>query len=144
MDPHQVFLICNTGVLPAWALLMVAPGWIWTQRVVHAIWIPLVLGLVYAWAFASGPAAPEDASFTTLSGVMAFFTSPHAALAGWVHYLVFDLFVGAWEARDALRRGIPRLVMAPCLLVTLMLGPLGLFLYLIVRFVMRRELSLEE
>lgn len=54
----------------------------------------------------TNPATLADASFMTLEGVMTFFTSPHVALAGWVHYLAFDLFIGAREVRDVLRRGI--------------------------------------
>jgi hypothetical protein len=132
MTPDVVFLICNNGVLPAWLLLVFAPGWKWTWRVVHAAWIPLAFAAVYAGAFLSGE--PVDAAgFGSLEGVMRLFTSPHAVLAGWVHYLAFDLFVGAWQVRDARRRGIPHLAVVPCLALTLMLGPLGLAAYLVLR-----------
>jgi hypothetical protein len=144
VTPDTVFLVCNYGVLPAWLLLAAAPGWVWTQRLVHAAWIPCLLGVVYLLTFITSPGSPEGASFGTLAGVMAFFTSPHAALAGWVHYLVFDLFVGAWEVRDARRRGISHAMLLPCLFFTLMLGPIGLLLYLVLRFVRTRELGLEE
>jgi Mn2+/Fe2+ NRAMP family transporter len=69
---------------------------------------------------------------------MAFFTSPVAATAGWIHYLVFDLFVGAWQVRDAQRRGITHLAVIPCLVLTLLAGPVGLLLYLALRTGMRR------
>jgi hypothetical protein len=144
MEPASVFLVCNYGVLPAWLLLAVAPGWLWTERVVHRVFIPALLGLVYAWAFLANPGTPAGASFATLDGVMRFFESPHLALAGWVHYLVFDLFVGAWECRDARRRGIAHAWVVPCLALTLMLGPLGLGLYLAVRFARTRATTLEE
>lgn len=144
MTPDTVFLVCNYGVLPAWLLLVVAPTWEWTQRLVHAVWIPALLALVYAWAlFTSGP-APDGASFGTLQGVMLFFTVPKAALAGWVHYLAFDLFIGAWEVRDAKRNTVPHLAVVPCLVLTLMLGPVGLALYLALRFGLRRSLALAE
>ena len=58
--------------------------------------------------------------------------------------LVFDLFVGAWEARDAKRQGIPHLALVPCLLATLMFGPAGLLAYLALRGVMRRTETLAE
>lgn len=144
MTPDTIFLVCNYGVLPAWLLLVVAPSWEWTQRIVHAVWIPVLLGLVYATAFAVNPDSPEGGGFATLRGVMALFTSPYVVLVGWVHYLVFDLFIGAWQARDARRRGIAHAWLVPCLLLTLMLGPVGLLLYLGVRFVHTRELSLAE
>jgi hypothetical protein len=144
MSPDLVFTICNNAVLPAWLMLAVAPGWIWTQRVVHAIWIPLLLGLVYAWAFTANPPAPEGGGFTSLEGVMKLFTSPYVMLAGWVHYIVFDLFVGAWETRDARRHGIGQPWLVPCLALTLMLGPLGLLAYLVLRWVKTRDTGLDE
>jgi hypothetical protein len=144
MTPDTLFAICNYGVLPAWLLLVLAPGWRGTQWIVHALFVPVLLGVVYVFALASAPPAPEGASFGSLRGVMLLFTVPEGALAGWVHYLVFDLFVGAWELRDSRRRGIPHLWVVPCLALTLMLGPAGLLLYLALRWVRTRALLLEE
>ena len=144
MTPDTIFLICNNGVIPAWILLAVAPSWSWTQRIVHQIWIPIFLGSVYLAVFLTGPATPEGGGFSSLDGVMTLFTSPQFALVGWVHYLVFDLFVGAWEVRDARRRSISHWFVVPCLLLTLMLGPVGLLAYLTLRFGLKREVSLEE
>ena len=144
MTPETIFMICNNGVLPAWLLLVVAPNGSWTQKIVHQIWIPILLGSVYLGVFVTSPALPSGGGFSSLDGVMTLFTSPHFVLVGWVHYLVFDLFVGAWEVRDARRRSIPHLFVVPCLLLTLMFGPIGLLAYLCLRFAMKRELSLDE
>ncbi len=145
MSPETLFALCNSGVLPAWLLLAVAPGWIWTQRIVHAIWIPLLLAIAYGLAIGQGWAGgPEGGSFLTLHGVMVLFTDPWAVCGGWIHYLVFDLFVGAWQVRDALRRGIPHLAVLPCLALTFLLGPLGLALYLLVRWARTRATGLAE
>ena len=144
MTLETVFLICNNGVLPAWLLLALAPGWEWTQRIVHAVWIPLLLGSVYAVGFATAPPPPEGASFFSLDGVVLFMSQPHGAFVGWVHYLAFDLFVGAWEVRDARRRGIHHGLVVPCLVFTLMLGPIGLALYAVVRVATGNGFSLEE
>jgi len=144
MSPDLVFTACSWGVLPAWGLLAFAPGWLGTQRLVHTVWIPCLLGLVYLLTFLTSPGLPEGGGFGSLTGVTILFTSPHAVLAGWVHYLVFDLFVGAWQVRDARRRGVPQLWMLPCLLFTLMLGPIGLLLYLALRFARLRVTTLAE
>jgi len=133
MTPDLVFTICNTAVIPAWLLLAAAPKAAFTQRVVHSALIPITLGSIYLTAFAINPDTPEGASFSSLHGVMQLFTAPWAVLAGWIHYLAFDLFVGAWEVRDASRRGIPHLMVIPCLVFTLMLGPIGFALYLLLR-----------
>ncbi len=144
MSAETVFAICNFGVVPPWLLLAVAPGWVWTQRLVHAVWVPLLLGPVYIWALLASSGVPADASFASLHGVMQFFTVPHAALAGWIHYLVFDLFVGAWEVRDARRRGIPHRWLLPCLIFTFLLGPSGLLAYLLLRAARQRVTTLAE
>lgn len=144
MTPDTIFAICNNGVLPAWLLLAFAPSWSWTQRIVHQLWIPVLLGCVYLGVFLTSPGFPAGGGFSSLDGVMTLFTSPHFALVGWVHYLVFDLFIGAWEVRDARRRGIPHWFVVPCLALTLMLGPIGLLAYLVLRFGLKQEVSLEE
>ena len=144
MSPDSAFTLANLLVMPAWLLLAVAPSWSYTQRLVHAIWIPLLLGAIYAMAFAMNPDTPPDANFSSLHGVMQLFTSPFAALAGSVHYLAFDLFVGAWEVRDAKRLGIFHLFLVPCLFLTLMLGPIGLVAYLLLRLALTRVWTLEE
>ena len=144
MTPDTIFMICNNGVIPAWLLLAFAPSWSWTQRIVHQIWIPILLGCVYLGMFVTSPEAPAGGGFFSLRGVMALFTSPHFVVVGWVHYLVFDLFIGAWEVRDARRRSISHWFVVPCLFLTLVLGPVGLLAYLVLRIALKREVSLEE
>ena len=61
------------------------------------------------------------------------FANPWLLLAGWIHYLAFDLFVGSWEVRDARERGIPHLLVVPCLVMTFLFGPAGWLLYALVR-----------
>lgn len=141
MNAQLIFDIANNGVLVFWLLLILAPRWRVTEVLVHSAVVPIVIGLTYTWLIATvflGGALPEGGNFTSLSGVMAFFTSPVAATAGWIHYLVFDLFIGAWQVRDAQARGIPHLAVVPCALMTLLAGPIGLLMYLALRFAMRR------
>ena len=80
MNPDKLFLLCNYGVLPAWLLLAVAPHHRLTQQLVHAVWIPLVLGPFYIHALFFGAPAPEGGGFGSLQEVMALFTSPTAVL----------------------------------------------------------------
>jgi hypothetical protein len=61
--------------------------------------------------------------------LLALFDSRWLLLAGWVHYLCFDLLVGTWEVEDARARGIPHLVVVPCLVLTFLFGPAGWLLY---------------
>src|SRR5215831_3015326 len=75
--------------------------------------------------------------FSTLAGVGTLFSNPWLLLAGWMHYLAFDLLVGSWELEDAAERGIPHWIVVPCLLLTFMFGPAGWLLYRIVRSIRR-------
>jgi hypothetical protein len=144
MTLETLFKAANYAVIPFWLLLMVAPRWVWTQRLVHGPVALLLLTPIYAYMLFGYAPAPEGFNFSSLYGVMVGFSAPHIVVAGWIHYLIFDLFVGAWETRDALRRGVPQLLLVPCLITTLMVGPLGLLLYVLVRFTSKRVLEYGE
>jgi hypothetical protein len=143
MSPHELFPIFNFGVLPAWALLILAPRWRWTQRLVHSAVLPVALSTAYLVLLLSAD-LPAGAGGGSLDAVLRMFASPELALVCWIHYLAFDLFVGAWIVRDAARHGIAHLAVIPCLLLTLMVGPAGLLLYLVLRLALRRVATLEE
>lgn len=137
MSAEQIFSLANLSVLPGWLLLVFAPRWRWTQRFT-TLAIPLVLGAVYAWLFVTFGRTAEG-GFGSLAAVTKLFQAPEVLLAGWIHYLVFDLFTGSWEARDAGRNGIPHLAVIPCLFFTFLLGPVGLLLYWLLRLALRRN-----
>jgi Domain of unknown function (DUF4281) len=90
--------------------------------------LPCVFAALYIWALTTAPKNP-DGGFGSLMEVKALFSQDRAVLAGWVHYLAFDLFIGCWEVMDAQQRGIRHLFVIPCLALTFMFGPVGLLLY---------------
>lgn len=133
---ETIFTLINVSVLPAWLLMAVLPRSGVTRAVVHSGLYPFLLGVFYAIALTLAIGfgyGAEGGNFNSAAGVSQLFSHPHGILIGWSHYLVFDLFVGAWEARDAQRRGVPHLALVPCLFFTLMVGPVGLLMYVIVR-----------
>ena len=135
-SPDTIYKLLNYGVMPFWLLLIIVPTLKITDWLVHSVLAPLLLGVVYAWLLANammGSSMPEGAGFGTLDALMLAFTSKQAVVAGWAHYIVFDLFVGAWEARDAQRVGMNHFVLIPCLLLTFLIGPVGLLVYLMIR-----------
>lgn len=138
---ERLFSLAGAVVLPCWILLAVAPRWRWSQRLATFV-APLLITSLYVWLLFAHP-APKGGGFQTLAEVMVLFSSPYAVLAGWVHYLAFDLFTGSWEARDAARLGISRWIVLPCLLLTFLFGPAGLSLYLLIRLAMRRAVGAE-
>ena len=141
--PDALFSLASTAVLPGWLLLAFAPRWRHTARLVAAVVLPGLLGVLYVAVVAARWGGAEG-GFSSLADVQKLFADPWLLLAGWVHYLAFDLFVGAWEVRDAARLGIPHLLVVPCLLLTFLFGPVGLLLYGIVRAVRARRVLVDE
>jgi len=131
LNPAFLFSVANNVALLGWLLLLVAPRWHLTRRVVLSGALPLVLAASYVLLIGSHylGAHGGEGGFGSLAEVAALFQDPWALLAGWVHYLCFDLAVGTWEMRDAHRRGLPHWLLVPALVLTFLFGPLGLLLY---------------
>lgn len=142
MDLELVFTVANFSTMPGWLMLLVAPRFKGTDWVVHSVLMPLLLGVAYALLLFTDMGG--DADMLSLKGVMAIFDKPQTTIAAWIHYLVFDLFVGAWIVRDAERRDMSRLLVAPCLVGTWFFGPVGLMTYLGVGALLGRGWSLRE
>jgi hypothetical protein len=122
----QLFSIVNPIALVGWVLLIVSVIFkkpIWRDQI-SGRWWPLGLSVVYSvlilMFFFKAPGG-----FDTLANVQLLFTSEWAALAGWIHYLAFDLFIGAWIAKQVIERSLSRLLLIPLLPMTFMFGPMG-------------------
>ena len=135
ITPDFLFSLANALALPGWALLVLAPRWRGTQALVLSGTWPLGLAALYAVFIARHylGAHGGEGGFGSLAQVAALFHDPWALLAGWVHYLSFDLFVGAWETRDAQRRSVSHWALVPALALTFLFGPVGLLVYFGVR-----------
>ncbi|MDZ4088169.1 MAG: ABA4-like family protein [Tabrizicola sp.] len=138
MTPDQLFQLANPAALLGWLALLVSPLAPRIAQVIAAVTIPLLLSLAYAglvlafWWDAPG-------GFGSLPEVQALFTHPQIALAGWLHYLAFDLFLGAWQVRTARAEGIPHWMVIPCLVLTFLFGPAGFLAFAILRFTLVRK-----
>ena len=130
---ETIYNLINLIVLPFWGLMIVAPGWQFTRRVMDSL-IPIaIIPVFYVALLASqlgGMAAAPDFSLT---GIAALLGTPAGAVIGWAHFLAFDLFVGRWAYLDSRARGINPWLTALALFFIFMAGPLGLLLYLGVR-----------
>ncbi len=78
----------------------------------------------------------------TLENLKVSFGRDEVLVLGWVHYLVFDLFVGAWIVRDSSVLKIGQLTIVPALILTLLAGPIGLLFYLVLRWFYTKKLML--
>jgi len=132
-NPNQLFKIANTYAFLCWVLLIVLPQWQHTSRIIIYS-SGVILGLLYVYVLASNFGKTKG-SFTSLSGVTRLFQDPINVLAGWVHYLAFDLMTGLFISNHAFQTGFNRILLIPCLLLTFIFGPAGLLLYVVLQAV---------
>jgi hypothetical protein len=132
MDLERIFSLCSLLALIGWIALLVAPlartSLIRTARLASGL-----LALAYFIQLFTITQPVDKGSFSTLAGVSALFSMPGNVMLGWTHFLAFDLFSGAWEVEDAGKIGIPHWAMIVPLILTFMLGPIGLLTYAAIR-----------
>ncbi len=141
MSPDSLFQTGSTLALAGWLVLLASP---FAPRLADAVGsyaIPLVLSVAYTglvlafWAGAEG-------GFGSLDEVAALFSTRELLLAGWLHYLAFDLFVGAWIVRTARTAAVPFWMVVPCLAGTFLFGPAGYLAFNAIRAARSRRIGL--
>lgn len=142
MPLEQLFSLASVLAAIGWLLLAILPRQPVAQLIAGIV-LPLILSAGYLILIAFHFRGAEG-GFGSLADVATLFQKRELLLAGWVHYLAFDLFIGAWEVRDAQRHQIPHLVVLPCLVMTFMLGPIGLLFYFAIRTAKTRSLGLSR
>lgn len=142
LSPDLVFRLGNGLALLGWLLLAASPAaarWSPWARLVAGRVLPLVFAVLYIALLAGH--WPAGGGFGSIAEVQALFAAPGALVAGWLHYLAFDLFVGAWIAERGGALGLPHWQLLPVLLLTFMFGPAGLLTFFVLR-ALRRPASL--
>jgi hypothetical protein len=139
MDLERIFSVAGAIAAVGWLFLIVVPR---RPLAVHVagVFFPFVLALMYLYFIAMHIRGAEG-GFGSLADVATLFQKRELLLAGWIHYLCFDLFIGGWEVRDSQRNGIPHLVVIPCLIMTFLLGPIGLLFYFAIRSAKLRSVN---
>lgn len=134
LEPDRVFSLANGVALLAWVALACSPGtvrWASAVRRITGRWLPLAFAVLYLAMLATHWRG--EGGFGSLADVQALFDVPGVLVAGWVHYLAFDLFVGSWIAERAAALKLHHALLLPVLLLTFMFGPLGLLAFLMLR-----------
>ena len=137
-----LFKLSSLLTMPFWALMILFPRWRWTSRILKSPYFIAPAALLYAALVLPliGTILPAVAN-PNLPGIAALLSSPAGATIAWVHFLAFDLFVGRWIYLDSRERDANPYVMAPILFLTIMLGPIGFLLYLVVRLAAKWKLA---
>ena len=141
MSPAEVFKIVGALALPMWALLILLPKWKVTRFLIDYKIIPIILSVVYAIYITIAIIDGGMMDFGSLQSVMQLFTVENAVLAGWIHYLAFDLLVGMWIVNQNKTLQIHPVILAPCLLGTFLLGPVGFLVFMMIRSIQLKNLK---
>jgi hypothetical protein len=141
MTPDKLFQICGMLAMLGWLCLLSTPLWPARHREtlprqIGAIAIPALIAAVYTGVIVTHWSG-HPGGFNSLDAVMQLFTDRWLVVAGWIHYLAFDLFIGGWELADSRRRRVPHLLLIPILLLTFFFGPIGFLSWLLVRSAFR-------
>jgi hypothetical protein len=135
---ETLFSAAGMLAMAGWLVLLVAPrGRVATWHVA-GLAIPGLLAALYAVLLVLHAPGAEG-GFSSLADVGALFRTEGVLLAGWVHYLAFDLFLGAWMCRRATREGMNPWLVRLCLPPTFLAGPVGLLLFLGLRAAFVKE-----
>lgn len=139
MTPEAVFAAANFSAMAGWALL--AAGAIFNNAMLRDLLagrvVPAIMAAAYTvlillhWAGSQG-------GYGSLADVASLFANPWLLLAGWVHYLAFDLIIGAAVARKTFDQGLPRLILVPILPLIFLFGPVGWLLFEAIRLIAPR------
>jgi hypothetical protein len=143
MNPDLLFKLANNAALIGWISLIFLPRWRWSARLIAPVLIPALLAALYSLLVVT-QFGHFPGGFSSLSSVALLFQNRAMLLAGWVHYLAFDLFVGSWEVRDSQALGIRHYLVVPCLILTFLFGPAGWLLYFFIRSAANRSAVIES
>lgn len=133
IEPGTIFQLGNQTALIGWVILLFLPRRFPLLLAVPKYVIPCVLALVYAGIMLTQFFTVKGGGFSSIAEVRTLFAVDEILVAGWLHYLAFDLFVGTWIAQRSDEARIPRLIQAVFLLATFMFGPIGFLLFVVTR-----------
>ena len=137
MESKLLFPIANYLAMLGWILLIFVPKWKLTKYTTGLV-IIVMIALLYIYLMVSSWGETEG-GFGTLEEVRMLFENDKALLAGWVHYLAFDLFLGTWIVYHAQKHAIHHLLIIPTLLLTFMAGPAGVLLYWLIYLIAKKK-----
>ena len=136
---ENIFNGLNLLVLLGWIPLFIFPYSRFTKKLIDGLYLPFILCAFYIY-FLSQTKGLFSADFSSIAGILDLFrnSTEESAAAGWIHYLAFDYFVGCWIVNHSIKKGIPYIVFISPLICTLFAGPIGLLLFLVLRFFYNR------
>ena len=146
---ETLYMWINLGVLPFWFILIVFPQSHLSRIFVTSIFPFLILSGVYNFVLYKSYLIGYDfdgnfSLYLGLSELSRLFEDHLYIMIFWTHFIAINLFIGGWIVKDSQKFSINKVLMAVPLIVTYLIGPIGLFLYWIIRIFYAKRISLYE
>ena len=144
-----LYMWINLGVLPFWFILIVFPQSHLSRIFVTSIFPFFILSGVYIFILYKSYLIGYDfdgnfSLYLGLSELSRLFEDHLYIMIFWTHFIAINLFIGGWIVKDSQKFAINKVLMAVPLIVTYLIGPIGLFLYWIIRIFYAKRISLYE
>ena len=146
---ETLYMWINLGVLPFWFILIVFPQSHLNRIFVTSIFPFFILSGVYIFILYKSYLIGYDfdgnfSLYLGLSELSRLFEDHLYIMIFWTHFIAINLFIGGWIVKDSQKFSINKVLMAVPLIVTYLIGPLGLILYWIIRIFYAKRISLYE
>jgi len=146
---EMLYLWINIGVLPFWILIIFFPQSHLCKYLATSIFPIFILSSAYIFILHKAFLVSFDfdnnfSLYLGLSNVSELFRNDYYLLMFWTHFIAINLFIGGWILKDAQKLYINKILLAFPLIITYLIGPIGIFLYWIIRIFYSKKFNLYE
>ena len=146
---EMLYYWVNLGVLPLWLVLIFFPQSNISKYFVTSIFPIFILSGAYIFILYKSYLSSYDFinNFSLYLGInylSELFTDKSYLMMFWIHFISINLFTGGWIVRDSLKLSINKFLVAIPLLITYLIGPIGLLLYWLIRIFYAKNINLYE
>ena len=139
----------NLGVLPFWLILIFFPSSNINKFFVTSILPILLLSGAYIFALYKSYLNTYDfisnfELYLSISNLSNLFSNNLFLILFWIHFVSINLFIGGWMVRDSRKLLINKILVAFPLIITYLIGPLGVFIYWLIRIFYAKSINLYE
>ena len=146
---ENIYLWTNFGILPFWLMMIIIPNSKFTQFFVNSIILPLILSTAYIYVVYQAILIDEPIFvifklYFSLDNLYTVFATESFLLVFWLHFVALNLFLGSWMSRDGVTHNMSRGLVSVPLIFVYFTGPLGLFLYWVIRVFYAKKLGFHD
>jgi len=145
----MIYLWLNIGVIPFWIILLFFPQSKISSFFVSSIFPYFLFGAIYIYLLYYIFIQDYDFfnNFNLYLGIdelSDLFSNSSFLILFWVHFLAINLFCGSWIVKDSQKLNISKIIVFFPLLFTYFIGPVGIFIYWIIRIFFAKRVSLYD